>query len=197
MYTVIGSVASRAFRVVWMLEELGQPYRIEPVKPRSDAVLAHSALGKIPVLLDGDVPINDSAAIMTYLADKHGALTAPAGTLARAQQDAMTFRILDELDAVIWTYARHSFVLPPDQRVPDVRPSLQAEFMRNLAAITRDIQGPFVMGEAMTIPDILLVHCANWARVAKFPTPDEAFLRYSKAVRARAAFGRTLAQRPD
>ncbi len=29
MYTVIGGVRSRAFRVLWMLEELGQDYKHE------------------------------------------------------------------------------------------------------------------------------------------------------------------------
>ena len=36
MYKVIGSRASRGLRVLWMLEELGQPYEHVPAKPRSD-----------------------------------------------------------------------------------------------------------------------------------------------------------------
>jgi len=121
MYTVIGGLASRAFRVLWLLEELGVAYDHMKVGPRSDEVTAHSASGKIPVLLDGDVAVTDSVAIMTYLADKHGALTAPAGTLERARQDAMTQRIVDEFDGPLWLAARHSFAHAPVARQAVIR----------------------------------------------------------------------------
>ena len=80
MYRVIGNVASRSFRVLWMLEELGLPYEHVNAGPRSDEVFTYSAQGKIPVLVDGDTPVTDSTAIITYLADKHGQFTAASGT---------------------------------------------------------------------------------------------------------------------
>ena len=163
MYTVIGTPMSRSFRVLWTLEELGQPYELNPAPPQSPEILQVSALGKVPALIKGDEVITDSTAIITYLADKHGGLTAKAGTLARAHQDAMTQRFLDELDAVLWTAARHSFALPKDQRVPEVKPSLKWEFNRNLDRIEGQIKGPYVMGEEFTIADIVLTHCLNWA----------------------------------
>lgn len=193
MYTVIGSVASRTFRVLWMLEELGASYEHVPAQAGSEEVRAHNPSGKVPVLIDDGVVLTDSTAILTYLADKHGALTHPAGTLDRARQDAVSFAILDELDAVLWTAARHSFVLPEELRVPQVKDSLRAEYARNLARLTDRIAGPFVMGEMMTVPDILMTHCCNWAISAKFPEPDARLARYLSALRARPAFGRARA----
>lgn len=190
MYEVIGSTTSRAFRVIWMLEELGVEYKHSPEKPRSDAVLALNPSGKVPVLRDGDDVITDSTAIITYLADKHGALTNPCGTVARARQDALTHQILDELDAVLWTAARHSFILPVEQRVPAVKPSLKWEFDRNVARIADCIKGPFLMGDRMTIADIILTHCLNWAHGAKFTYEDVRLLSYAKAMRERDAFKR-------
>ena len=76
MYTVIGGYKSRAFRVLWALEELGLDYIHLPVAPHDDAVKEHSALGKIPVLLDGDQAIPDSVAILMHLANKHGGIGA-------------------------------------------------------------------------------------------------------------------------
>jgi glutathione S-transferase len=189
MYTVIGGLASRAFRVLWLLEELGLDYTHLKAGPRSDEVVAHNPSGKIPVLLDGDVAITDSVAIMTYLADKHGALTAPAGTLERARQDAMTQRIVDEIDGPLWLAARHSFVLPEEQRVPEVKPSAKWEFARAEAALARDMgDGPFVMGEAMTVPDILLTHCLGWALVAKFGVTEPVLSAYLDRMRDRDAY---------
>ncbi|WP_122074589.1 glutathione S-transferase family protein [Pseudophaeobacter sp. EL27] len=193
MYKVIGTPLSRSFRVLWALEELGQPYELNPAPPQSPDILAVNASGKVPALMEGEAVLTDSTAIITYLADKHGGLTAPAGTLARAQQDAMTQRFLDELDAILWTAARHSFALPKDQRVPEVKPSLKWEFNRNLDRIETQIKGPFVMGEEFTLADIVLTHCLNWAYGAKFPVENQAMLDYGKAMRSRPAHQRVAA----
>lgn len=189
MYTVIGSVASRTFRVLWMLEELGQGYTHVSAKPWSDEVKARSPLGKVPVFLDGDEVLTDSVAIMTYLADKHGMLTAPAGTLARGRQDSMTQRIVDEFDACIWTAARHSFVLPEDKRVPEVKDSLRWEFARSEAKLAQTIgDSPFLMGQEISVPDILLGHCLGWAIIAKFGISEPVLSAYLDRLRARPAY---------
>lgn len=193
MYTVIGTPMTRSFRVLWALEELGQPYELNPALPQSPDILQVNSSGKVPALIEGDVVLTDSTAIITYLADKHGGLTAPAGTLARAQQDAMTQLCLDELDAVLWTAARHSFALPKDQRVPEVKDSLKWEFNRNLTRIASQIKGPYVMGAEFTLADIVLTHCLNWAFSAKFPIESQAMLDYGKAMRARPAHQRVAA----
>ena len=97
-YTVIGHPQSRAMRVIWMLEELGEPYELQPFRPQSDEVRALNPLGKIPVLKEGEAVLTDSVAICTYLADRNGRLTAQAGTLARARQDTKPGRALKLFD---------------------------------------------------------------------------------------------------
>lgn len=193
MYTVIGTPMSRSFRVLWALEELGQPYELTPALPQSPEIREVNASGKVPAMIAEGEVITDSTAILTYLADKHGKLTAPAGTMARAHQDAMTQRFLDELDAVLWTAARHSFALPKEQRVPEVKPSLKWEFNRNLDQIAALIKSPYVMGEAFSLADIVLTHCLNWAYGAKFPVENQAMLAYGKSMRARPAHQRVAA----
>ncbi len=190
MYKVVGKAQTRTFRVLWMLEEIGQPYESIILASRSPEVVAMNPSGKVPVLLDGDATLLDSTAIITYLADKHGQLTYPAGTVERAHQDALTHAALDELDAVLWTAARHSFSLPEDKRVPEVKSSLKWEFARNLDLMADRLEGPFLMGETMTIADIVLTHCLNWAYNAKFPVENEKMLAYAKSMRARDAFMR-------
>lgn len=190
MYEVIGGAQSRAFRVLWMLEELGQSFTHTPEKPRSELVNSLNPSGKVPVFKDGDAVLTDSSAIITYLADKHGALTYPAGSIERARQDAMTHMILDELDSVLWTGARHGFILPQERRVPEIKASLKWEFSRNIKRLAQQFEGPFVMGEKMTVADIILTHCLNWAFSAKFPLEEENLLAYAKAMRGRDAFKR-------
>jgi len=195
MYTVIGGIRSRTFRVIWMLEELGVPYEHNPAAPRSDDVVAHNPIGKVPVLLDEGTPLTDSTAIIQYLADKHGQLTHPAGTIDRARQDGLTHFLLDEMDAILWTASRHSFILPEDKRVPEVKESLKWEYERSLERLEQKLgDDPFLMGDIMTVPDIIATHCGNWAVSAKFPQPDGRVQAYFERMRARPAFERTAAK---
>jgi glutathione S-transferase len=188
MYKVIGPVKSRAMRVMWMLEELGEPYEAIAAAPRSDEARQYNPSGKVPALVDGKAVLTDSVAIMTYLADKHGKLTAPAGTVARAHQDALTFWLIDEFDAILWTAAKHSFILPEDKRVAAIKPALMEEFSASAAKLSDRLTAPFLMGEEITLPDILAVHCLNWAMGAKFPRTDDKLFEYGKRLRERSAF---------
>ena len=196
-YTVYGTASSRAARVLWMLEELAQPYEHIAAKPHDAALLAVNPSGKVPALSVEGTTITDSTAIIQFLADRHGALTHKAGTIERARQDALTHCILDEFDAVLWAAARHSFILPKERRVPEVKDSLRWEFERNIAAFSARMQasdGPFLTGAQMTVPDILLTHCGIWARAAKFTISDETISAYLQRMMERPALKRALAK---
>ena len=188
MYELIGTVKSRAFRVMWMLEELNEPYTHVDTGPHSDIVKAVNPSGKVPVLREGDAVLTDSTAIITYLADKHGKLTYPAGTLERARQDALTHQILDEVDALLWTAARHGFVLPMEYRVAGIKDSLKWEMAINLDRIAHQLTGAFLMGDKMTLPDIVLTQCLGWATTAKFDPAPAALRDYLDRMRARPAY---------
>ncbi|MGR3802115.1 glutathione S-transferase family protein [Marinibacterium profundimaris] len=188
MIKVYGQVASRAFRVLWALEEIGLEYELVDAGPQSDTVRAVSGLGKIPALeVDGAI-LTDSVAIMTFLADRHGALTFEAGTVERGRQDGFTERVNDEFDALLWMAARHGRILPKAHRVPEVIPSLKWEFGRNMERLAAEFEGPYLMGETMTIADILLGHCIGWATLAEFPIESEKMQAYGKALRSRDAY---------
>jgi len=100
--------------------------------------------------------------------------------------------ILDEVDAILWMAAKHSFVLPEDQRVPAIKDSLQWEFARSQPHIVSRMaeDGPFLMGETMTIADILLAHCGGWAIAAKFPITEQRLRDHIAMMRDRPAFRR-------
>lgn len=195
MYTVVGSVKTRAFRVVWLLEELAQPYDHIAAAPRSAEILAHNPAGKVPALIvDGSV-LTDSVAIMTYLADRHGQFTYPAGTLDRARQDSFTNFVLDEFESLLWTATRHSFILPQDRRLPEIKPTLHWEFSRSTQTLLDRLgDNPFLMGAQMTVPDLVLAHCLSWASSAKFPQAAPRLADYLAQMQARPAYIRAMAR---
>ena len=178
MYKVLGIAPSRTFRVLWMLEEIGECYEHISAKPGSSEIIKFNGSGKVPVLLDGKDVLTDSSAIVSYLGDKHKKLSFQSGSIERAYQDSMVFRIIDEVDMILWLAARHSFILPEERRVNAIKPSLKWEFERNIDRIMSEKESKFLMGDEFMLPDIILAHCGSWARSAKFPLENRRFNDY-------------------
>lgn len=196
MLTLVGTLRSRTFRVAWMLEELGLEYEHVAAPPRSDEAIAADPGGKVPILMTEEGPIRDSVAIMTWLADRHGRFTHPAGSYARAQQDAATCQVLDDIEALLWAAARHSFILPQEHRVPAVKESLKWEFSRNMKRLAGRVgRDPYLAGDAPTVPDFLLTHCLNWAANAKFEAHEPVLEDLADRMRARPAYAKVMALR--
>lgn len=138
MYKAVGSRGSRVSRVLWMLEELGQRYEFVEVKLRSPEAYALNPSGKVPVLIDGELTVTDSAAICVYLADKHAdkGMGASPGVAGRAEMDSWMHFAQSEFEAPLWNKLRHRFLLPKEVRV-DVgprRPSISPRKQRRWAA---------------------------------------------------------------
>jgi glutathione S-transferase len=74
--TLYHCMAARSFRPLWALEELGLSYELKmlPFPPRVFAreYLALNPLGTIPLMIDGDVSMTESAAIVQYLVIRYG-----------------------------------------------------------------------------------------------------------------------------
>ena len=97
--TVWGAPHYRTSRVLWMLEELGVPYRHKGVDVRQGTpediaeLTALNPRAKIPALQDGSLVLAESAAILTYLADNYsgGTFIPQPRTPARATHDMWMF----------------------------------------------------------------------------------------------------------
>ena len=91
MITVHHLNNSRSQRILWLLEELGQPYEVKRYQRDAKTMLAPPELravhplGKSPVISDGELVIAESGAIVEYLAGKYGdgSLLPPAGSPER------------------------------------------------------------------------------------------------------------------
>src|SRR3954454_10477221 len=88
--TLYHASPSRSSIVLWMLEELGQPYDIHLLslskgENRAPDYLAINPMGKVPALRHRDTVITEVAAICTYLADEfpQAKLNVPVGTPRR------------------------------------------------------------------------------------------------------------------
>jgi glutathione S-transferase len=196
MYTVIGSPKTRAFRVMWMLEELGQPYEIDPTPPRDKKLEAINPSLKVPILKDGDDYVIDSVAIVQYLADKHNALTFTAGTIARAHQDSFTQFAVDDVESGLWQASKHTFALPAEYRVEDAKRACVFDFERAMKALSARLgDKTYVMGNTFTVPDLLLGHCAGWAKAIGWSLPGGNVGAYFARIGERPAYLAAKARR--
>jgi glutathione S-transferase len=81
---------ARGIRAFWVCEEIGQPYEaVEVAFPPSQEYRRLNPLGSVPFLEDDGVAINESVAIMLYLAQRYG-----PGTLLPAADDPAFARVL-------------------------------------------------------------------------------------------------------
>lgn len=76
MIAVYGKAPSRALRVLWMLEEMGLAYEVRGVdfanRFADTEFMAASPAGAMPGIVDGDVSMMESIAILQYLAARRG-----------------------------------------------------------------------------------------------------------------------------
>ena len=177
MYKAVGSRGSRVSRVLWMLEELGQPYEFVEVKLRSPEAYALNPSGKVPILIDDELTVTDSAAICVYLADKHAdkGMGANPGVAGRAEMDSWMHFAQSEFEAPLWNKLRHRFLLPKEVRV-DVGPAAAYDFASEAKALDRRLGD---MG--------------NWARAGKFPIESARVNAYFDRVLSRPARARAQA----
>lgn len=67
---------TRAATSLWMLEEVGVPYSIHYIDimkggHKAPEMIALNPMGKLPIIVDDDVVVTESAAIGLYLADRY------------------------------------------------------------------------------------------------------------------------------
>jgi glutathione S-transferase len=77
MLKLYGGARSRASIVHWYLEELGVPFEFVLLdmttgEHRQENFLAINPFGKVPTIVDGNLKLWESGAIILYLAEKYG-----------------------------------------------------------------------------------------------------------------------------
>ncbi|QQO84829.1 glutathione S-transferase family protein [Shewanella algae] len=173
MIRLYGTPRSRALRVSWLLEELELSWEFHFVdmakqQNRTPEFLALNPCGKIPVLEDDGLILTESAAIMLYLAERYGEgrLLPKPGTAASGHHHQWLSFVITELEQPLWTMGKHRFALPEEQRVAAIQATAVWEFNKAAAIAEQWLpDSPFLLGDELTVADILLAHTLNWATI--------------------------------
>jgi glutathione S-transferase len=153
---------TRAVRVRWTLEELGLPYQLERVtfKPTTEQFfIQDTPTGKLPTLVDGDVVMAESGAIVQYILGRYG-----AGRLAPGMDSA------DWPGFLQWLHYAESTAFPPlgilvwltlYRSDATQHPALVDDARQRIATTLRQVESAlsgksYLVGETFSAADIMM-----------------------------------------
>jgi glutathione S-transferase len=160
---------TRSIRARWTLQELGIDFEsvtvnLQRAEHRRPEFLRLNPAGKLPVLVDGDVVLNESVAIVLYLARKYpdrGFI--PSDLASRADLDRWLLFTATELEQPLWRIARNTFLYPEPQRQATDVPIAGREFKEMAAIVESHLrERTFVVGDNVTVGDFVLAYTLDW-----------------------------------
>ena len=161
--TVYHLSSSRSERIVWLMEELGLDYRMEfharePTGAAPPAMKAIHALGKAPIIRDGDAVLAESGAIVDYIVHRHG-----GGRFALAPDHP------DYASYLYWLHFAEGSLMSlmlialvisriPEAKESPVRARVLARMAQMLAFVDGELAGrDYFAGGAFTAADVMMV----------------------------------------
>jgi glutathione S-transferase len=192
---------TRSIRVRWTLQELGVEFESIIVnlvagEHRSPEFLKINPAGKLPVLVDGDVVLTESVAIVLYLAEKYplkGLI--PTDLRQRAQVYRWLLFAATELEQPLWRIARHTALYPEDQRLPGDVLLASQEFRAMADVLEKHMeQRQFVAGDGVTVADFVVAYTLDWANEVRLLNGCPQLLAYMERMYARPKAPARIAQ---
>jgi glutathione S-transferase len=167
---------ARSVRVVWLMEELGEPYEVERVPFPMDAEYkARTGILAIPTIIDGDIVMGESIAILQYLTGRRIAKSLEMGLTVGPNPDPEAYaEHLNWLHFGEASLMVHSAMLsrvrrfaPESEKAGYAAEILDAILTSRLGALERQLEDgrPFLTGEAFTIADISVGYSLGYAKV--------------------------------
>jgi glutathione S-transferase len=163
---------TRSIRARWTLQELGVEFESVTVnliagEHHGEAFLGVNPAGKIPVLVDGDVMLTESVAIVLYLAEKYPEKRlVPTDLDERAQLYRWLLFAVTELEQPLWRISRHTAIYPKDRRLPDDVVLAREDFAPMAQVMEEHMSGrQFVVGDCVSVGDFVLAYTLDWANL--------------------------------
>jgi glutathione S-transferase len=199
MFRLYYAPRTRSVRIRWLLEELGLPYELERVEflPKETVFAQATPLGKFPVLVDGEVVIGESGAIVEYILERSGdtRLAPPIGSPLRGPflqwihfAEATAFA---PLGVIVW----HALYRGDADRCEVAIEAARERGASALAVVERQLEhGDWLLGTMFSAADVMLGFTLAAAQL--LGVLDERYpktLAYFSRLSERPAFQRAMA----
>ncbi|KAJ1026952.1 hypothetical protein NDA16_002245 [Ustilago loliicola] len=168
---------SRAFRVTWVLEELELPYELKHYNriegKRAEPSLKSESgnpLGKSPYLVDGDVMLGESAALVKYIVERYGPQRGHTDLLGspdtwQERGDIEAWISFSEGMMVHTLAAIYPHWFADEATAKNIESKMSANIQNNLNALERALgegKGDFMVGARLTAADIMCAFSAEY-----------------------------------
>lgn len=196
-----GTPPTRALRVLWLLQELSIEHEVVTVnmgtgEHAAPPFLGLNPAGKLPVLVDGDLVLTESAAIPLYLAEKHpdkGFI--PTDLADRAQMYRWIFFLVTEIEQPLWRIALHTRIYPEHERLAADVPLALRDGKRMVGVLEQHMRGrAFVVGDRLSVADFNAAYTLDWANEAQMLGDAPRLRDYLKTMYARPRAPMTIAE---
>ena len=183
---------TRSIRVRWVLQELGVDFEAITVnlmtgEHRRPEFLKINPAGRVPVLVDDDLVLTESAAILLYLVEKypHKGLV-PTDIKQRSQVYRWLLFTVTELEQPLWRISRHTVLYPEPLRLPAEVFLARQDFTDMVAIMEDQMQGcQFIVGDTVTIADFVCAYTLDWANEVGLLDNCPQLLQYLERMYAR------------
>ena len=196
-----GFAGTRTQRALWGLKELDADFEFVSVnllegEHKRPEFLRLNPAGKVPVLVDGDLVIPESAAIVLYLADKYPEKALlPVDPALRAQAYRWIMFAVTELEQPLWRITRHTFLYPPEKRSPADIELAREDFATMAAILDTHLEGrEFIVGDTLTVADCVTAYLIDWASECNLIEPFPQLRAYLERLYARPKAPQRIAE---
>ncbi len=176
--TLYGVAASRAFRNLWMLNELGLPFEHDPIhytdaRLKTPPFVDWNPNARVPMLKVGDHVMFESLAINLFLARKHGGPLAPQTPEEEAHAMQWALWAMTEFDEPMIVWAVNALIKPEGERDTAAAQAALTKMQRPLGALEATLQkSPHLLGKRFTVADLntaAVMYRALWMDLTAFP----------------------------
>ncbi len=197
MLTIWGGASTRSMRAHWMAHELGLKYEAKLIGSRTGETQTPefrqlNPKEKIPVLVDDDLVLTESAAIVTYLGDTYGkdsGLVPAPYTRERALYNQWSSFVQMELDATtLYVLRKHRDLTNLYGEAPAAVSTAIEGFHKQVAVAENALADrDFLVGGRFTGADIMMTTTLKWAQFYEIELAPR-LLEYAKVHTARANY---------
>lgn len=190
---------TRSIRARWTLQELGVDFEAISVnlfagEAQRPEFLKLNPAAKIPVLVDGDFVLTESAAIVLYLAEKYGKFL-PTDARGRAEVNKWLLFTVTELEQPLWRIAKNRNLYPEAQRLAADIPLASEDFRAMADVAEKHMQGrTFAVGDSVTVADFVLAYTLDWANEVRLLDRCPQLVAYMERMYARPRAPKRIAQ---
>lgn len=159
---------TRSLRPRWMLQELEIAFEAVEVNISKGGLATPefqqlNPVAKLPVLVDGDLVLTESAAIVLYLAEKSQNRFMPTELRERAELFRWLLFTVTELEQPLARIARNTRLYPEGERSLQDIATAKREFKQMALVLEKHMQGrQYVVSNDVTVCDFVLAYTLDW-----------------------------------